>query len=408
MYGVMAVATMILVGLALFSDLGLRQGVIQSRRGDDPVFLNTVWVTKIGVGALIAIGAACLAVVLVAAGALGILPAGTVYAEASLPYVIAALGLGPLIGGLDSTKAMEASRNLALKRLAQIQIVAQSAGLVAMLAMSLHHRSIWVLVSGALVATAVSTLLSHMWLPGARNRLQWDRNAFREVVGFGKWVLLSSALGFLGSTADKGLLAGVISAPVMGVYSIATLILGAVEQVFARFIGDVAFPAVSVVARQRREALKRTVYRLHTPLSLLAGGSAGLLLICAPDLIALLYDGRYHDAGWMLQILSLTLIALPARVHAASFLALGRSRVHFNVTLFHIVAMWGLIPAGIHLDGLTGALCAIALVHLLSVPVVLWWAAKEGAFDLRRELAVVVGLVCGVALGALSRGLLWL
>ena len=47
MFGVMAIATIVMVGLAMFSDLGLRQSIVQSRRGDDPAFLNTAWALQI-------------------------------------------------------------------------------------------------------------------------------------------------------------------------------------------------------------------------------------------------------------------------------------------------------------------------------------------------------------------------
>jgi hypothetical protein len=42
-----AVATIVMVGLAMFSDLGLRQSIVQSRRGDEPAFLNTAWALQI-------------------------------------------------------------------------------------------------------------------------------------------------------------------------------------------------------------------------------------------------------------------------------------------------------------------------------------------------------------------------
>src|SRR2546421_9862010 len=39
-FGVMTIATMVMDGLALFSDVGLRQSVVQSRRGREAAFLN--------------------------------------------------------------------------------------------------------------------------------------------------------------------------------------------------------------------------------------------------------------------------------------------------------------------------------------------------------------------------------
>src|SRR5579863_7328037 len=53
MFGVMAVAYVIMAGLAMFSDLGLRAVVIRSSRGQDPVFLNTAWALQILRGLLL-------------------------------------------------------------------------------------------------------------------------------------------------------------------------------------------------------------------------------------------------------------------------------------------------------------------------------------------------------------------
>lgn len=47
MFGVMVIATTVSVLLHLLSDVGLRQNIIQSHRGDDPHFLNTAWTVQI-------------------------------------------------------------------------------------------------------------------------------------------------------------------------------------------------------------------------------------------------------------------------------------------------------------------------------------------------------------------------
>ena len=52
-FGVMSIATTVMVGLAMFSDLGLRQFIVQSSRGNDPSYLNTAWAIQILRGALL-------------------------------------------------------------------------------------------------------------------------------------------------------------------------------------------------------------------------------------------------------------------------------------------------------------------------------------------------------------------
>src|SRR5262245_66533122 len=61
MFGVMAIATMLMIGLAMFSDAGLKQNVIQSNRGNDPAFLNTAWMIQILRGVLLWFFALCAA-----------------------------------------------------------------------------------------------------------------------------------------------------------------------------------------------------------------------------------------------------------------------------------------------------------------------------------------------------------
>src|SRR5262245_41996259 len=89
MFGVMAIANIVLVGLNMFSELGVRQSVIQSKHGDDPRFLNTAWVIQIFRGALLWLIGLCAAVTVSLADHHGFSPKGSVYADPQLPYVIA-------------------------------------------------------------------------------------------------------------------------------------------------------------------------------------------------------------------------------------------------------------------------------------------------------------------------------
>src|SRR5262245_37530197 len=80
MFGVMAIATIVMVGLAMFSDLGLRQSIVQSPRGSDPAFLNTAWILQIARGFLLWIIALTISALIYAADRGGMVPLGRVYA----------------------------------------------------------------------------------------------------------------------------------------------------------------------------------------------------------------------------------------------------------------------------------------------------------------------------------------
>ena len=323
MFGVMAIAMMVMYGLALFSDLGLRQSIVQSRRGGEAAFLNTAWAVQIGRGFVIWAAALAVALGLVAVNAVGLSRPAACTRDPILPHVIAILSLCAVIAGFESTKLYEASRSLSLGRITQIDLASQLAGVLCMISWAALDRSIWALVAGGLCAAAARTLLSHAWLPGTANRWQWESAAVREIIGLGKWIFAASILGFFVNSADRLVLGALTSAAVLGVYVIAFLIFSAVEQVLASIVGDVSYPALSEVARERPADLRSTYYRFHLAVGLPACSAAGALMVAGEPLVAALYDARYAQAGWMLRFSRVALVTLPFRVATQCFLVLG-------------------------------------------------------------------------------------
>jgi O-antigen/teichoic acid export membrane protein len=401
MFGLMAIATMIMYALALFSDLGLRQSIVQSRGGRDAAFLNTAWAVQIARGFVIWGAALAVALGFVFANAIGIVPAGSVYAHPSLPPVVVIFSLCAVIAGFESTKLCEASRELSLGRITQIDVVSQSLGVLCMIAWAALDRSIWALVAGGLCATSARMLLSHGWLPGTANRWQWESAAFREIIGLGKWIFAASILGFFVNSADRLVLGALTSAAVLGVYVIAFLIFSSVEQVLTRIVGEVSYPALSEVARERPADLRLTYYQFHLAVGLPACVAAGAQMISGGPLVAALYDARYAQAGWMLEVLALALVTIPFRVATQCFLVFGEPKVMAQVGVIRLAALGLLTPAGFHFFGLAGALWAIVLSHFAWLPTAIAFVIRHGLFDARRELPLPAAVLAGMTLGTI-------
>ena len=99
------------------------------------------------------------------------------------------------------------------------------------------------------------------------------------------------------------LLGGLLNSNSLGIYSIAYLIFNSVEQVPMKIMGDVSFPALSEVSRDRPTELKRSYYRFHVVIASFVYVCSGVLITSGASLVHLLYDPRYEQAGWMLEIL---------------------------------------------------------------------------------------------------------
>ena len=386
MFGVMAIANMVMIGLALLSDLGLRQNIVQSHRGNEPEYLNTAWVVQIARGFILGIISVLIGSTLALANHLGIAPPGSVYAEGVLPYVVAILGFSAVVSGFNSTKLSEASRRLELGKLTKIDIVSQLGGVALMLIFVLFERTVWVLVVGNIAASVIRMILTHTWLLGVRNRLHWDGTAFKEIFHFGKWIFLSSMLTFFGSASDMMILGGLVSAQLLGIYSIAILLFNSIEQIVMIIAGNIAFPALSEVARERRHDLGKTLYKFHLPLAAFTYGVAGLLSYLAPMIVGFLYDPRFSDAGWMLQILALALFAVPCRLHASCLLALGKPRQHAYLVAVRLLAILVAVPSGFYLGGIQGVVWGIVASYFISIPTTLFLTSQHGILHINREL----------------------
>jgi O-antigen/teichoic acid export membrane protein len=399
-FGIMSIVMVAYVALTLFSDIGLTQSVVRSKRGDERNYLDTLWVIQIARG--IAIWAVSLLCALGLAGAqqVGWFYGDTVYAQPILPYAIAAIGFTAVLAGFESTQVAVARRNLQLGPISRLEIVGNLFAVATTILWAIIDRSIWALIGGWLMGAAFRTVSTHLYLPGPLNRPYWDRAAFEEIIGFGKWVLASSALTFLVTSGDRLILGGLLSSQELGIYSIAYLIVAAVQQGLSRLAAFVVFPSLSTILRDTPDRLRTSYYRLRMPLDLACLGFAGFFLAGGNAVIGLLYDARYEAAGGMLAILGLVLVGSRYEIAEQAFLAMGKPRLLATINATRAFTLFLVVPFAYQFGGLSGAIGGIALASLLPTLLTLYYCQRNGILDLRRELVHLFGFPVGYLAGA--------
>ena len=389
------------MGLSLFSDLGLKQSIIQSKRGRDERFLNTIWSFQIIRGFSIWGFSVLVAVAVLMAQRLLWMPVGTVYAEPLLPYIIPVSTLGMMISAFEPTWTSLASRDLQQARLIKIELICQITGVIVMVLMAFYTRSIWALVLGSLISGITRSIIVNFVIKEKRNHFEIDKAYTSEIFHFGKWIFLSSIIGFLAMNGDKLLLGGMISTKDLGVYNIASFMIGAVATIVSRLLGGVAYPALSETVRDRPYDLQRIYYRFRLPFDAGIMFLAGLLFVSGQTIIHLLYDSRYADAGWMLNVLALSLIALRYNLADQSYLALGKPKLMTMLTLIRTVALFVFLPIAYHQFGLHGAIWAIVASYFSSFPMAIYYKKTHQLLDVKKELItlpmIFLGIACGYA-----------
>lgn len=359
-FGLMAIVNVVLAGLEMISDVGTGTAIIQHDHGENQEFYNTAWVIQIGRGLLLWLGTCALAG-----------PIALLYREPQLASLLPVAGFGTAILGFVSTKKFTSNRRLAFGRLTAIEIFSHVVGFTTTLVIALAYRTVWSFVFASVLSSAVQVVLTHLILPGPANRFHWDRTAARKLVVFGRWILASSLLSFLSIQLDKLLLGKLVGMEVLGVYSIAFTLACWPRAIFDRLARSVLFPSMAEI--QRGPITDRCRIFLRGRDTLLAGSLVfvGAVVLAAPLFFRAVYDSRYHDAGWICQLLCAGIwFSLLHSTSTSLALAIGATRTLAISNAVNLIVTAVAAPIGFHLGGITGFILGWSLGNLCGLLVI--------------------------------------
>lgn len=391
-FGLMALVSVVTVGLAMFSDVGIGPSIAQNERGDDPDFLNTAWTIQVmrGMGLWLA---ACLMA----------WPVAQFYAEPDLALYLPLAGISLAISGFNPTRIETAHRHLLVGRLTVLDLASQAIGIACMVSLALATGSVIALVVGGILQAAVKLGLTHVFLPGAANRFRWERRAADELVRFGTWIFLSTACWFVTSQGDRAVLGKFLSLDTLGLYNIGyflasfPVLLGhAVNQrVMIPVYRDKPVHAAPGNRRQQRA--------LRAGLTFVTLGLLLLMAFVGPALVGVLYDNRYLPSGPMVTLMSCALIpGVIGMTYDQAALAAGDSRMFFAYSATRAVLQVTLLMIGVTQFGLVGAMVAMGVTPILAHPMLVWLAVRHGVWDPLHDLGFTM---LGAGLGSVA---LWL
>jgi len=386
-FGLMAIILVFMMGLAMFSDVGVSPAIQQNKRGDEPGFLDTAWTIQVFRGVMLWLATCALAG-----------PISWFYAEPILAQMIPVAGLSLLVTGLNPTRVHSAGRHLQIGRLTLLEMASQVIGVIVMVALAWQFRSVWALVAGMLTTSVAKLLLTHFLLEGHRNRFRWEASAGKDLIHFGKWIFLSTICGFLVNQGDRAILGKYLTADLLGIYSIGYFLASFPLQLGNMVVSRVLIP----LYREKPPGASRGNFlRLRKMRFLVTGGLMVLTLVLAwvgPELVNFLYDPRYVAAGGIVVLISfIGMLQIIVLTYSQAALAAGDSR-----RFCYLVAMRALIQTvfflvGVELAGLPGALIGQMLSVLMAYPVFVWLARHHEAWDpLHDAVFAAIGVCFGL------------
>ena len=269
------------------------------------------------------------------------------------------MSAAPMINSLASTSLFGLSKGLAVKSRSLFELAAEIIGLAINIILALNMPTIWAPVLGILLGLSARSILSYL-MPGPPHRFVIDRVHFRAIIGFGKWVMLTSLTFYAAIYIDRLFLARAVNMAVLGVYGLARNIADLPIVLVSRLGLLIIFPVIAAnrggIAGTEQEDLARMRRRC---LLLLAFGIA-TVMAWSDRAVMMLYDRRYHEAGWMLfLLLAGSWMGVLSVFSEAAVLGCGKPQFVSYANIIRVTVMIIGLPSGFAAWGLPGAVLAL-------------------------------------------------
>lgn len=344
----LANAALIVVGVAgLFAQLGLDMALIQ-RPDLTESHLRTA-------GTVFTLSGLGFALLLIAAAP----QIARYFRTDELVPVVRVVALCFPLQGLVMVPAALLQRSLQFRRLAGIDVLSYLVGYgMVGIGLALAGAGVWALIG----ATLTQALVASTWIIAIQpfpKRPQLDRQAFHDLIYYGGGLTLARMLNQTGGQADNLIVGRWLGIEALGAYGRAYQMLVFPVNLFSSVLSKVLFPSLAKIQddlpRLRRAYLRATAVTalIYLPLS-------ALLIVVAPEVVAVLLGPQWHAVVLPFQILAAGMLFRSNKVNLVVAQAVGAV---FN-RAWREGIYGGMVVAGSLIGlrwGLAGVACGVLL-----------------------------------------------
>lgn len=352
-FGTMAIVMSASSLLQAFTELGVREALIQNPNGSKREYVNAAW--WLAFGRAIAIYAALFVFAPWVA---------KFYGDVELTSLLRVATLGLLIEGAMSTRAYVAMKEMKFSRWAAINHGGGIIGVITTVVLGFILRDVWALVIGTCAESVARTLMSFIVCP-AFPSFKLDRAALRSLLQFSKGLFGLAPLVIIYLRMDIFVLGKMIPTSELGYYALGVAVAQVPATFVANLLAQLFMPALSHVqgdqARTRRIVLQVTgaMILISMPLIVFA-------YFCGGSLLTLVYGHRYAVAAAPLALAACcALVQFVNNQITTAFYAAGNPHLHRLCVVMMAVLMVILTYPLARLFGPTGG----QLAALISITV---------------------------------------
>ncbi|WP_347987167.1 oligosaccharide flippase family protein [Methylomonas sp. AM2-LC] len=375
-FGIMAIVQAIMFGLIMLSDFGITHCIIRRERELDPEFINTAWTFQIIQGFII--------------GAIFcVLPPfiASIYSEPLLAQIMPLVGVNAIVSGFNSTNTAILTRQVVIKKVVLFELFSAFISTIIMIVLAWFEQSVWSLVWGGVLGSLFKMITSHTMLEGIRHRIYWDKKSVKELVDFGKWIIIRSCLTFVDGEGNKLIMGGFLGVKILSFFNLANTINMMTWQLVQAVSGRVLISVYAEVLRERPERIQSVLTKCRLVFISLVWSIALFFIFFGNKLMSFLYDQRYVESGKILQMLALgSLLGILSGSYTHLLTAMGKIRASTILLVIKILIQLMTILSGYYLFGELGVVLGVAVAEWFYYPFNTYYYAKIGFWQPRIDI----------------------
>jgi len=360
-FGLFGIALLGLSALNTFSQTGFQAALVQ-KKGDIKPYLDTAWTVQVIRG-------------FVLAGILfGIAPyVASFFGEPMAIPLLRVLGLSAVFRGLTNIGVVYFQKELEFHKRFIYMFSGTLADMGVAIPVALILRNAWALVFGLLAGNFVRMVVSYFIRP-YRPRLSFNKQQFKQLFGFGKWILASSAIMFLVTQGDDIFVGKLLGVSALGFYQLAYRISNMPVTEITQVISQVTFPAYSKL-QDSVSKLRGAYFNVLQLTAFISIPLAGLVFVLAPD-----FTKIFLGEKWLPMVPAMQILAFFGAIRAIGatlgpvYNAKGRPDYPTKFNLMRLVFIVILIyPLTIHF-GIVGTALTVLLATFVQNVVLIYYS----------------------------------
>ena len=384
-YGLLAMATVFVSFLAMFSELGLGAAVVQ--RNDVGVgLLRRVF------GVILVIHFSLTALLILAAPLIA-----AFYAEPRVVPVIRVLSLQFVLAAFGVIPDAQLQRRMEFRNRSLLDLSGAILASFTTLAMALAGAGVWALVAGSILGQIWRTV----GINGLSPFLHWPDfsvKGMRSLLRFGGHITAAQVLWMCFSQVDILICGKWLGNEVLGFYSVAMHLASLPNQKISGLVGQVAFPAFSSMQHDLRKVGTNALLGARI-LSFFAFPVLWGISSIAPEIVEVILGARWTPAVVPLQALALTIpLRMVGSFVQVAVVGIGRSDIALRNAIWASLIAPAAFLIGVNWWGLLG----LSLAWLVVSPLVFLQGVMRGLPALGLRVSQLGTAMMGAALAGLT------